>query len=304
LTFDVPPKKNEQRVGVILAGGTGSRLFPSTVVVNKQLLPVYDKPMIYYPLTTLMLAGVTEYVVVSQPEMLPLFQKLLANGAQWGIKINYAPQESPDGIAQAILVAERFIEGRKVALILGDNILYGSGLPFQLKKAAAQEIGATIFGYPVSRPEAFGVAEVSGASDEVISIEEKPSHPKGNLAIPGLYFYDEKALSLARSLKPSPRGELEITDLNKLYLERKELVLQRLGRGTAWLDGGTPNDLFEAGQFVKVMEERTGLKIACVEEVAFRMGFIDADQGKKLTAKMKGCDYKYYLENIYFDGSS
>jgi len=282
---------------VILAGGTGTRLYPLTTTVNKQLLPVYDKPMVYYPLTTLMLAGIRDYVVVSSPQALPQFKSCLGDGAQWGIKIDYAEQPSPDGIAQALLVAEEYIAGRPTALILGDNIFYGTGLPTQFQRAVARTEGATIFAYAVSDPGAFGIITLDAAG-KVQSLEEKPKSPKSNLAVPGLYFYDRDALEIAKSLKPSPRGELEITDLNRVYMERGKLNAEMLGRGTAWLDGGTPQTLFEAGQFVMVMEQRTGLKIACPEEVAYRMGFIDLAQLSDFVRKLRPGEYRDYISQL------
>ncbi|HVI89215.1 MAG TPA: glucose-1-phosphate thymidylyltransferase RfbA [Dongiaceae bacterium] len=282
---------------VILAGGTGTRLYPLTTTVNKQLLPVYDKPMIYYPLTTLMLAGIRDYVVVSSPQALPQFKSCLGDGTQWGIKIDYAEQPSPDGIAQALLVAEEYIAGHPTALILGDNIFYGTGLPAQFQRAVNRRDGATIFAYVVSDPGAFGIITLD-AQGTVLSLEEKPKLPKSNLAVPGIYFYDEDALEIAKTLKPSARGELEITDLNRIYMERGKLRAEMLGRGTAWLDGGTPQTLFEASQFVMVMEQRTGLKIACPEEVAYRMRFITRNQLQGSIDLLRECDYKKYLTQL------
>jgi glucose-1-phosphate thymidylyltransferase len=286
-----------ERVGVILAGGAGSRLYPSTVAINKQLLPVYDKPMIYYPLSTLMLTGIREYVVVSQPDVIPRIRQVLGDGSHLGISIDYVPQPTPDGIAHALVVAGDFIRGRPSTLILGDNILYGTGLPQQLQAAASQETGAVIFGYPVSNPRAFGVVTLD-ADGRPLSLVEKPADPKSNLAIPGLYFYDGEAVDIARGLKPSPRGELEITDLNRTYLERGTLSVRPLGRGTAWLDGGTPEDLYEASQFVRVMEDRTGLKIACLEEIALRMGFITKPDLDRLLARMPKSAYRDYVAGL------
>ncbi|HVJ33114.1 MAG TPA: glucose-1-phosphate thymidylyltransferase RfbA [Terriglobia bacterium] len=282
---------------VILAGGTGTRLYPLTITVNKQLLPVYDKPMVYYPLTTLMLAGIRDYVVVSSPQALSQFQTCLGDGTQWGLKIDYAVQPSPDGIAQALLVAEKYISGHPTALILGDNIFYGTGLPAQFQRATRRREGATIFAYPVSDPGAFGIITLD-SEGTVLSLEEKPKQPKSNLAVPGIYFYDEHVLEIAKALKPSSRGELEITDLNRVYMEHGKLRAEMLGRGTAWLDGGTPQTLFEASQFVMVMEQRTGLKIACPEEVAFRMGFIDRIQLIALGEKLRNCPYADYLKAV------
>jgi glucose-1-phosphate thymidylyltransferase len=285
------------RKGIILAGGSGSRLFPASRTVNKQLLPVYDKPMIYYPLSTLMLIGIREIVVVSQPEVLPQLEGLIGDGAQLGMRLEYVPQPKPDGIAHALLVTERQIAGRSICLMLGDNLLYGTGLPAQLRKVAAQDVGATILGYPVAHPEAFGVVTID-RNGRPLSIEEKPQIPKSNLAVPGLYFYDDKATALAKSLRPSARGELEITDLNRLYLDRGELDVSIIGRGTAWLDGGTPEGLFEASQFVRVIEQRASLKIACIEEVAYRVGFITLDELASLADRIKPCSYRDYLFQI------
>lgn len=283
-----------QRKGIILAGGSGSRLFPATRTTNKQLLPIYDKPMIYYPLSTLMLIGIREIVIVSQPEVLPHLQELLGNGGHLGLEIDYVAQPSPDGIANALIVTEPQIAGRNTCLILGDNLLYGTGLPAQLKKVAARQTGATIMAYPVARPEAFGVVTLDRTNRPVL-LEEKPQNPRSNLAVLGLYFYDENASRFAKRLKPSARGELEITDLNRIYLERGELEVSIVGRGTAWLDGGTPESLFEASQFVRVIEQRTSLKIACLEEVAYRAGFITLNELAHLADSLKPCDYRDYL---------
>ncbi|MGB6535328.1 MAG: glucose-1-phosphate thymidylyltransferase RfbA [Xanthobacteraceae bacterium] len=285
------------RIGVIIAGGTGSRLMPLTAAFNKHLLPVYDKPMVFHPLTTLMLAGLREIVVVSGPMGLAQLAALLGDGNQWGITIDYVEQPAPNGICDALLRAAPRIESRPSAVILGDNIFYRTGLTAQLERAAGREHGATIFTYPVNDPGRFGVVEV-GADKRAISIEEKPPSPRSNLAVPGLYFYDEHAVPYARGLKPSARGELEITDLNRAYLERGELFVEELGRGSAWLDGGTPADLFEASQFVRVMEARTGLKIACPEEVSYRMGFITHAELAKIVEAMPVCDYRAYLASL------
>ena len=283
--------------GVLLAGGTGSRLYPVTLTVNKQLLPVYDKPMIYYPLTTLMFAGITDIVVVSSPSALRQIEAGLGDGSQWGIALSYVPQPEPLGIADGLLRAAGQVEGYSVALILGDNIFYRSGLPSQLQRVAARQSGATIFAVPVSAPEQFGIV-ILNDDHKPVSIEEKPKVPRSNLAVPGLYFYDFKAFDFARMLKPSARGELEITDLNKIYLDRGELFVELLGRGSAWLDGGNPQDLYDASQFVRVMEQRTGLKIACPEEVAYRMNFITRVDLERLVASMKRCSYREYLATI------
>jgi glucose-1-phosphate thymidylyltransferase len=287
----------KSRKGVILAGGNGTRLYPLTIAVNKQLLPVYDKPMIYYPLTTLMLAGIREFVVVSGPQALPQFQACLGDGSQWGVKIDYVAQPSPDGIAQALLVAEEYIAGHPTALILGDNIFYGTGLPRQLARAAQRQQGATIFGYAVSQPEEFGVVTLD-RDGRPLTLIEKPKQPTSNLAVPGLYFYNEEALEIARRLKPSARGELEITDLNRIYLEHGQLHVEMLGRGSAWFDGGTHRDLFDASQFVRVVEDRTGLKIACPEEVAFNMGFINLGELKEIATRMRDNSYSAYLRKL------
>ena len=284
--------------GIILAGGSGTRLYPLTVAVNKQLLPVYDKPMIYYPLTTLMLAGIREFVLISSPQALPQFQSVLGDGSQWGIRIDYAAQPSPDGIAQAFVIAEDYIAGHPTALILGDNLFYGTGLSAQFQRAINRHEGATIFAYPVQQPEAFGIVTLD-AEGRVVSLEEKPKTPKSNLAVPGLYFYDEDVLSITRTLMPSARGELEITDVNRVYMERGKLRAEMLGRGSAWLDGGTPQTLFEASQFVMVMEQRTGLKIACPEEAAYRMGFINRNElFERIGALPKNCAYADYLKHL------
>jgi glucose-1-phosphate thymidylyltransferase len=283
--------------GVILAGGTGSRLYPITAGVNKQLLPVYDKPLIYYPLTTLMLADVSDIIIVSDPHAIGQIRRVLGDGAQWGLRLSYAVQDSPDGIAHGLLAAADAIAGHRVALILGDNIFYRSGLPDQLRRATARERGATVFAFPVSEPERFGIVALDDQGRPA-SIEEKPKAPRSRLAVPGFYFYDERALDLVRTLKPSARGELEITDLNRLYLEAGELHVELLGRGSAWLDGGTPDDLYKASQFVRVIEERTGLKIACPEEVAYRRGFISLADLERLAGGLKPCSYRDYLVDL------
>lgn len=288
---------NPARKGIILAGGSGSRLFPATRSVNKQLLPVYDKPLIYYPLSTLMLIGIREFVIVSQPDVLPQLRELLGDGTQIGIEIEYVAQPCPDGIAHALIVTAKEIRGRNICLILGDNFLYGTGLPAQLREAGTQQVGATIFAYPVARPENYAVVALD-RDGRILSLEEKPKIAKSNLAVPGLYFYDENATRFAKTLKPSERGELEITDLNRIYLDRGELSVSIIGRGTAWLDGGTPETLFEASQFVRVIEQRTSLKVACIEEVAFRTGFISIGQLSKLARGMKPCSYRDYLSQI------
>lgn len=283
--------------GLILAGGTGSRLFPLTQFVNKHLLPVYDKPMIYYPLTTMMLGGIRDFVIVSLPDVLYQFEQTLGNGEQWGVSFEYVAQPEPKGIADGFVVAREQLDGHNVALILGDNIFYGTGLPDQIRRAISHEEGATIFGYEVSDPSAFGVVEID-QNGRPIHIEEKPKKPRSRLAIPGLYFFDKDVLQIASGLKPSARGEVEITDVINSYMDKKILRLFPMGRGTAWLDGGTHHDLFEANQFVKVLEERTGLKIASPEEVAFRMGYIDANQLRDLASKGANNSYYEYLLNL------
>jgi glucose-1-phosphate thymidylyltransferase len=291
------PEGAAKRKGVILAGGTGSRLYPLTAVLNKHMLPIYDKPMIYYPLTTLMLAGIRDIVIVSSPAALPQLRDCLGSGAQWGVELGYVEQAAPNGIVDGLLAAAGHLENEAFTLVLGDNIFYRTGLPTYLQSAAAREQGATIFAYPVSDPRQFGVVVLDGDSRPV-AIEEKPRNPSSNLAVPGLYFYDRRALGFARRLRPSGRGEIEITDLNRIYLELGELFVQRLGRGSAWLDGGTPDQLHSASDFVRVMEERTGLKIACPEEVAYRMGFISEEQ---LTAAMRGMrdsSYRNYIASL------
>jgi len=283
--------------GVVLAGGTGSRLFPLTKITNKHLLPIYDKPMIYYPLTTLMLAGIRDIVVVSSPAALPQLRACLGTGAQWGIELDYAEQRAPNGIVDALLAASHQLEGRAFTLILGDNIFYRTGLPKHLQRAASRDNGATIFVYPVSDPRPFGVLVLDGASRPV-AIEEKPKHPPSNLAVTGLYFYDHRALEFARMLRPSARGEIEVTDLNRVYLERGELLVIELGRGSAWLDGGTPEQLHNASDFVRVLEERTGLKIACPEEVAYRMGFITQQDLAAIVGTMCDSPYRGYIASV------
>ena len=286
-----------ERKGILLAGGTGTRLYPITRAVSKQLLPVYDKPMIYYPLTTLMVAGIRDIVLISTPHDLPHFENLLGDGSQWGINISYAAQPKPEGIAQSFLVAADFLDGSPSALVLGDNIFYGQDLSATVTRASARDSGATVFAYRVVNPEAYGVVEFDDRG-RAVGIEEKPRQPRSNYAVTGLYFYDGRATEFARELRPSARGELEITDLNTRYLELGELHVETFGRGTAWLDTGTHASLLQAGLFIQTIEERQGLKVASPEEVAFRMKYITVEDLEKLAAGLRNTNYGEYLQQI------
>ena len=284
--------------GIILAGGTGTRLYPCTSVVSKQLLPIFDKPMIYYPLATLMFAGIREILIITTPQDQPLFERLLGDGTDFGLRFSYARQDQPRGLADAFILGADFIGTDRVALVLGDNIFYGHGLPEMLARANGRGTGATIFGYVVNTPEQFGVVEIDGTG-RALSIEEKPQRPKSNVAVTGLYFYDNDVVRIAASLKPSQRGELEITDVNKTYLERGDLFVEVLGRGFAWLDTGTHSSLVEASHFVQILEQRQGLRVACPEEIALRLGYITLDHFEKLALRCAKSSYGEYLLNIH-----